>query len=207
MAFSFIVEDGTGLVGANSYLSTAEADDYHSGRGNTVWTTSTVTSAMKQAALVRATDYIEKRFGTKFRGWKESSTQSLQWPRLDAEDNSGYLLQGIPAKLKHAVAEYALRSLAVHELSPDPVSPVPEQHHTNGYVRDMSPTGEVVRKTERVGSIEETTQYRNVGGSISAASTSTKSLLVSDYNIPEYPAADMLLTELLSGTRRQIARG
>lgn len=207
MAFSFTVEDGDGLPGANSYLSVAEANDYHEGRGNTVWTVSTVTDAMKQAALVRATDYIDKRFGTKFRGWKQTSTQGLQWPRLDAEDNSGYLLQDIPVQLKQATAEYALRSLSLHELTPDPVSPVPEQQHTNGYTRDMSPTGEVVKKTERVGTVEETTQYRNVGGSMSAASTSTKSRLVSDYNIPEYPAADMLLTELLAGSRRQIARG
>lgn len=207
MAFTFTVEDGTGLPSANSYLSVSEADDYHDGRGNTAWTDSSITTAVKQNALVRATDYIEKRFGTRFRGWKESSTQALQWPRLDAEDNSGYLLSGIPEKLKQATAEYALRSLSLHELTPDPISPVPEQHNTLNYERDMSPSGEVSRKTEKIGSVEETTEYRNVGQSIGASSTSTKSTLVSDYNIPEYPAADMLLTELLARAGRRIVRG
>ena len=208
MAFTFTVEDGSGLENSNSYVSVSYADDYHEGRNNTAWTDGSVTTASKQAALVRATDYVEKRFGRKFRGWKESSSQALQWPRIDAEDNSGYLLQDIPDKLKQAVSEYALRSLSLHELTPDPISPVPSQSHLFGSTRDLTATGEVSKKTEKVGPIEESVEYRFGDSTVTAASLSTKSSLVSDYNIPEYPAADMLLEELLVHvSTRRIVRG
>jgi len=208
MAFTFTVEDGTGLAGANAYISVSFADDYHDGRGNTAWTDSSVTDSAKERAVVRATDYVDKRFGGKFRGWKESSLQALQWPRLDAEDNSGYLIRDIPEKLKQAVSEYALRSVDLHELSPDPISPVPQQQNLFGTVRDLSPTGEVAKKTEKVGPIEESTEYRFGDNTVTAAGVATKSVLVSDYNIPEYPAADMLLEELLVNvSTRRIVRG
>lgn len=208
MAFTFTVEDGTGLAAANSYASISYADDYHEGRGNTSWTHSSVTDAEKENALVRATDYIEKRFGTKFRGWRGSSTQSLQWPRIDAEDNAGYLVSGVPDKLKQAVTEYAMRSISLHELSPDPISPVPVQKNLNGHTRDLSATGKVSKQTEKVGPIEESTEYQFGDDTVTAAGLSTKSSLVSDYNIPEYPAADMLLEELLANvSTRRIVRG
>lgn len=208
MAFVFTVDDGTGLTGSNSYVSVSDTDDYHTGRGNTSWTDGSVTDASKQHALVRATDYVDKRFSRRYRGWKSGTAQALQWPRTDAEDDAGYLWSGIPTKLKHAVAEYALRALNLHELSPDPLSPVPAQSHLVGTTRDLSASGEVSSKTEKIGPIEETTEYRDLSTSITAAGLNTKSSLVSDYNIPEYPAADMLLDELIgSAVSRRVVRG
>ncbi len=208
MAFTFTVEDGTGLAGSNAYLSVTEADDYHEGRGNTAWADGAVTTALKQDAIVRATDYIEKRFGTKFRGCRRSGDQALEWPRLDAWDDSGYSFADIPVKLKQAVAEYAIRSLTLFELSPDPRSPVQPQSHLTGATQSTEATGEVAKLREKVGPIEEETEFRDATGSISAAGNASKSSLVSDYNIPEYPAADMLLQGLLiSSLSRRIARG
>ncbi len=48
----------TGVSGAdyNSYISVEDADAYHTDRANTDWTGTTAT---KQAALIRATDYID----------------------------------------------------------------------------------------------------------------------------------------------------
>jgi hypothetical protein len=118
------------------------------------------------------------------------------------------LLQDIPDKLKQAVAEYALRSVSLHELSPDPISPVPKQVNLHGHTRDLSSTGEVSKKTEKVGPIEESVEYRFGDDTVTAAGLATKSSLVSDYNIPEYPAADMLLEELLANvSTRRIVRG
>jgi len=208
MAFVFTVDDGTGLTGSNSYVSVSDTDDYHAGRGNTAWTDGSITDASKEDALVRATDYVDKRFGPKYRGWRSSTTQALQWPRIDAEDDAGYLWTGIPTKLKQAVAEYALRALSLHELSPDPLSPVPAQTHLVGTTRDLSSTGDVSSKTEKIGPIEETTEYRDLETSVTAAGLNTKSSLVSDYNIPEYPAADMLLDELIgNAASRRVVRG
>lgn len=208
MAFTFTVEDGSGLAGSNAYLTVAAADDYHSGRGNTAWAEGAVTTALKQDAIVRATDYIEKRFGTKFRGCRRSGDQALEWPRQDAWDDSGYAFADVPVKLQQAVAEYAIRSLTLFELSPDPRSPVQPQSHLTGATQSALPTGEVSKIREVVGPIEEETEFRNQSGAISAAGNASKSSLVSDYNIPEYPAADMLLHGLLiSSTSRRISRG
>jgi hypothetical protein len=208
MAFTFTVEDGTGLAAANSYLSVADADDYHDGRGNTEWDKAANTDELKQDALVRATDYVEKRFGTRFRGKRSSKEQALAWPRMSAWDDDGYEFEDVPTKLEHAVAEYALRAISVHELSPDPLSPVQAQSHVEGATRTTTPTGEVKKFKETVGPLEEETEYMKGSDNLSAAAVSVKSGLVSDYNIPEYPAADMLLHGLLvNSSSRRVVRG
>lgn len=105
---AFIVEDGTGVANANSYIDVAWADTYFTDRGNTDWTDAS-TSA-KQVALIRATDYIDVTYV--FIGIKASSEQGLEWPRSYAIDIYGEELTGIPTILKKAVAETAVRALA-----------------------------------------------------------------------------------------------
>jgi hypothetical protein len=206
MAFTFTVEDGTGLAAANSFGTVAEADDYHEGRGNTAWA-AIASSDLKEDCLVRGADYIEKRFGHKFRGFRRSGDQGMSWPRLDAWDNDGYAFDDVPTKLKQAQFEYALRSNDLHELTPDPLSPVQPQSNLTGETRATGPTGGVKKFKEVVGPIEEETEY-DKGGSLSAAGVAPKSSLISDYNIPEYPAADMLLHGmLLNSSSRTVVRG
>jgi hypothetical protein len=57
MPFSFTVEDGTGVVGANAYLAVADADDYPAARATSAW--ASADAAAKQTAIVKATDHIE----------------------------------------------------------------------------------------------------------------------------------------------------
>lgn len=61
-----IVEHGYGVHNADSYVSVAYADTYFSTRGVTSW--AALTPAVKEASLIKATDYIEKMFGQKFGG-------------------------------------------------------------------------------------------------------------------------------------------
>ena len=208
MAFTFTVEDGTGLAGANSYLSVSDADDYHAGRGNTEWDKAANTDALKEDALVRATDYINKRFGTKFRGCRRTKAQPLPWPRNTAFDDDNYEFADVPVQLEQAVAEYAQRAMVLHELTPDPLSPVQSQSHVEGATaQSTAPTGSVAQFKESVGPIEEETTY-DKGGDLSAAGVSLKSALISDFNIPEYPAADLLLSGLLvNSSSRRVLRG
>lgn len=79
---AFVVEDGTGLANANSGASVAEADEYFTDRGITDWTG---TNDVKQAALIRATDYIEMRWAGRWRYTMEfpDTPQALAFPRLD----------------------------------------------------------------------------------------------------------------------------
>jgi len=197
---AFLAEDGTGLTLANSYITEALADTHHTDRGNTKWTA--LTTAAKESALIRATDYIEKRFGRKFRGRRQSRGQGLEWPRSDAFDNDEFLLTGvavdaIPRQLQKACAEYALRASLVNVLAPDVPSPVPSQdNQTGGTAGTQGPSGTIVKERFKVDVIEEEKEYRAFTGSQSSHTT-IKSSLISDDALPEYPEADMWIQELL----------
>lgn len=104
----FIVEDGTGITDANSYVSIQWADDYFTDRGNSTWAAALDTN--KQVALVKATDYIDATYS--FSGFKLTATQALVWPRSSAVDKYGEALEGIPVLLMKAVSELAVRALS-----------------------------------------------------------------------------------------------
>ena len=66
---AFTIEDGSGVLGANTYMTVAEVSTYLTDRGReTAW--DAATAAVAQAALIEATDYIEQRFGDRFKGIK-----------------------------------------------------------------------------------------------------------------------------------------
>ena len=138
---AFVVEDGTGLSNANAYLAVADADTYWEERGDTVW--AALTTAAKQAALIKATDYIEARFGQRFLGTKLLTTQSLGFPRDDLYDREGTQIEGIPTPFKNAVAEYAYRAASADLWN--------EPH------RD--PKGRIVVEREQVGPIIQDKRY------------------------------------------------
>lgn len=107
---AFVAEDGTGLATATSLVTVAFADDYFSDRNVTAWVG---TNVVKQAALVRATDYLESRFGHLFYGDKKVTTQALSHPRASTTTGE------FPVAVKRAACEYAVRALAA-SLLPDP---------------------------------------------------------------------------------------
>ena len=71
-----IVENGTGVIGANSYSTVVFADDYFSLRGITEWDSLT----NKEALLVQATDYIENVYSQNWNGLPLTDTQGLSMP-------------------------------------------------------------------------------------------------------------------------------
>ena len=110
---AFVAEDGTGLEDANSLCDVAFADAYFADRVVTAWTGA---DAVKQGALIRATDYVEGRWALKFKGSEQfPEVQGLSFPRLEIGWDDA-----VPVGIKRAVAEYALRALA-NPLAPDPV--------------------------------------------------------------------------------------
>lgn len=157
---AFTVQDDTGLItGANAYISEAFADTYHSDRGNTAWAAEM--SAAKQIAIVRATDYLDLRF--RYVGERLYHTgQSTEWPRNDAYDVDDDQVLGIPPEIQEATAEYALVALS-QSLVTNP---------------DRDDTGRAVQaKTEKVGPISESVEYRAGAG----------------FEMPKYPSADRKL--------------
>lgn len=101
---TLVVEDGTGLVNAESYISVLQADEYHAAMGNTSW--AAATEEAREIALRKATQYVDMSYS--FRGYKTTLSQSLEWPRDWYPDD--YVEWPI-RNLKAAVAELALRAL------------------------------------------------------------------------------------------------
>ena len=104
---ALIVEDGSGLSTATSYVSLADAGTWHAARGNTAW--ASASEAAREVALVRATAALDMH---EFVGLRESNTQALAWPRYNAVDRDGFEITGIPTGLKSAVCAAALVELS-----------------------------------------------------------------------------------------------
>lgn len=103
--------------GATSLCSVADADAYHAARANAAW--ALLDNDAKEAALIRATDFMGQAYGQRWKGVRASSAQTLDWPRYGAVVN-GYDLPGdsVPVAVANACAELALRASA-KPLAPD----------------------------------------------------------------------------------------
>lgn len=134
------VEDGTGLAGADAFVSLAYVDAYHTARGNAAWTGD---DADKEAAIRRATFFLSNSY--RWQGYKRNGrSQALAWPRYDVVDLEGWGVpfDAVPQEIKDATAEVALRELA----TPGAMTP------------DVTLADKV--KREKVGPIE--VEYANV---------------------------------------------
>ena len=95
-----VVEDGTGLSNADSFVSVAYADTYFTTRGVTAWDSFTD----KESRLIKATDYIEAVYSEAWKGTTLNDTQSLSFPRI-IDDATVY-----PDRLLKAVCELAYKA-------------------------------------------------------------------------------------------------
>lgn len=134
MAITITVEDGTGLAGANSYLSTADADTYHANRGRSSW--ASLEADAKAAALVKAAEFIDAAYN--WIGSKKAKTQGLKWPRIQGldcsgnpvllVDSDGFDIDAVPQAVVNACAEAAFLSLS------------------EDLFQDADPLGKIIRK-------------------------------------------------------------
>jgi len=168
---AFKVEDGHAFDDSNSYGAVADADAYHLDRGNADW--AALTPDQKQNRLVKATDYLDQRYGGRFIGERATEDQALEWPRkctgsTSIDWDTDTKLGSIPRKLQYACFEYAVR--ATERLAPDPV------------VTESGVSTVLIK--EKMGPIES--EYAPVGGD-----TAQIQILRS------YPGADMYLRGLV----------
>jgi hypothetical protein len=106
---TIIVEDGTGLADAESYISVGDANTYHAARGNTDW--AALSDADKESALRRATDYMLQAYRSRWSGQRATSTQALDWPRYGVIVDWFELSSDVvPVAVERACAELALRA-------------------------------------------------------------------------------------------------
>ena len=96
---ALIVEDGSIVANANTYLGEADANNILSAFG-----LPDLVPAAAEAQLRTAAQYLE-RYRQKYKGCKVSSTQSLQWPRTGVYiDDFLFAYDAIPVELKNAQA-------------------------------------------------------------------------------------------------------
>lgn len=184
------VEDGTGLVAADAYISVADADTYFQASANSTW--AAASNSDKEVAIVKATRYMEKRFGTKWKGLIASSEQALGWPRRHVYDERGTELAArVPAQIARACAEYAVQAL-INPLIPETVYPIADGAPV--------PFGRINRKVEKVGPIYEETYYST--GGVHASRVGSGSSLVDGDKVVQYPEADFLVGPFLRSTKR-----
>lgn len=107
-----------------------------------------------------------------FMGGYNAGPARLSFPRVDGYDREGFKLEGVPFILMEASVEYAVRA------------------RENPLLPNVSTSGGVLRRRERVGPIEEDIQYSAPSSSVQQA----------------YPAADELLRPLLLRTGGRVIR-
>ena len=104
-----VVEDGTGLANANSYLTTAEALAIFDVKPTQLAAfTALADDATRDNYLIWASDWIDDYMD--FKGYKTVETSGLRWPRCGVYDCDGILVDEntVPQQLKQAVAELAV---------------------------------------------------------------------------------------------------
>jgi hypothetical protein len=105
MAYSFVVEDGTGKVNATSYVSTDEAEDYYAPDVNFSAAWAALDDDKKEAYLSWASRILDQK--TTWRGTIMTSTQALRWPRYGAINRDSMTIDPdeIPEEVKAATCE------------------------------------------------------------------------------------------------------
>lgn len=119
---TLIVETGSGSASSESYVSASDCASYATARGLT-FPASPADAA--EAALRRATAYMDNTYRTRFPGQrKHFRLQALEWPRVGVVDMNGFPISAdeIPIEIVRATCEVAIRELAdPGSMSPDVV--------------------------------------------------------------------------------------
>ncbi len=96
---TLVVEDGSIISGADSYISTADFTAYAAARSYTL-------IAGAETLLIQAMDYLES---LKYKGVKSTISQPLQWPRINVYIDGYYFPSNeIPQDLIDAQCEVAM---------------------------------------------------------------------------------------------------
>jgi hypothetical protein len=100
MSITIIIEDGTNVANANSYVSISDTRDYATNRGISL----PISDDEVASLIIKSTDYLETK---QYQGTKTYSDQSLLWPRSGVTvDCLDFAVDQIPKNLK--LAQYQL---------------------------------------------------------------------------------------------------
>lgn len=146
MAFQVQDDDAT-VDGANSYVAVADVRAWAADRGIDL---SAYLDAAVQVAAIKATDYLDSKYGSRYVGYQLRRLQGTLFPR----GGTTSFLRGLPPALKLACCSLAHRALT-STLMPDPSFDASGQ--------------KVIESTKKVGPIETTTKYSEAHGTSAMA--------------------------------------
>jgi len=110
---AIVVEDGTGVANAETYISVADFKAYCTAQGLDY--SAYDDDTLIEQALRRATQFLVDNYRFRWKGWRVSSSQALDWPRYEVwiEDTASFLDNDIvPADVVKATAECCFRELS-----------------------------------------------------------------------------------------------
>lgn len=154
---ALIVEDGTGVPGADSYSAAATITAYWAARPQrpeaVAW--AAATDAVKDGAAREATQYLDAVFGNYYRGTRASYDQGRLWPRSDALDDAGEALPDLPGEIVAATCELSGRAVTSPLLK--------DAENANGIRRKRAKGGPAETETEYFGAAMTEPRYGIVG--------------------------------------------
>lgn len=154
---ALIVEDGTGVSGAESYAAVATVTAYWAARPHrtqaAAW--SGASDAAKEGAAREASQYLDAIYGAYYRGTRDSYDQGLLWPRSDALDDAGDALPDLPPQIVSAACELAARAVSAPLIK--------DAENANGIKRKRAKAGPAETETEYSGSAMTEPRYGAVG--------------------------------------------
>lgn len=106
---AIIVEDGTNVTGANSYVNVADCKAYLDLRGYTEWGFEVI----QEESLLRAADYIERKYKLLWKGITTGSDQPLTFPRSGIIDENGRTLSSVVIPQELIDAQCLLANLTI----------------------------------------------------------------------------------------------
>lgn len=107
MSTTLIVEDGSNVPNANTYISLVDAVTYFTNKGDQAFIAAS--QDHQAAALFRAGQGLDFWLNGRWHGRRANQSQTLDWPRCEVFDSDGYRVPNnvVPAKVKLAQAEVA----------------------------------------------------------------------------------------------------
>jgi hypothetical protein len=140
---ALVVETGAGISGADSYASVAVIDAYWGNRQHTAFYTAwnAASAEVKEGAAREASEYLDARLATSYRGIRKGYLQGLEWPRSEARDDDDFDLPALPPQLIKATCELASRAV------------------TKPLLPDTALKGVITKKSSKAGPAATSTDY------------------------------------------------
>jgi hypothetical protein len=111
---ALIVENGTGVAGADAYAAQSVITQYWADRPHSpfaaIW--AAAASDVRDGGTREATSYLDATSGPYYRGKRSGYIQGLLWPRNFALDDEGFPLPSMPPELVQATCELSARAVS-----------------------------------------------------------------------------------------------